>query len=327
MLIANPIYDSVFKYLLEDLDIARELLSVILDEEIISIEVKPQETSAELRGESLTVFRLDFKAIIKTANGENKKILIELQKAKHFLDIMRFRRYLADNYQKEDYISAEQLNSPLPIVTIYFLGFKLNNGLPAIFNVKNQIRDVISGEVLVNYPKEPFVELLNHESYTIQIPLLTDSIQSRIEKVLVVFNQKYVDDDKHELNYQSISDDPLVNKMVNRLTRAIADDELRKIMNLEDEMDKTFNRVVREKDKVIEEKDKELEVQAKELEVQAKELEVQAKELEVQAKELEVQAKEIEVQAKEIEERDKKLEEKDSYIAELLKKLSQNQSN
>jgi hypothetical protein len=30
ILIANPIYDVVFKYLLEDIDIAKELLSTIL---------------------------------------------------------------------------------------------------------------------------------------------------------------------------------------------------------------------------------------------------------------------------------------------------------
>jgi hypothetical protein len=30
LIIANPLYDVVFKYLLEDIDIARELLSTIL---------------------------------------------------------------------------------------------------------------------------------------------------------------------------------------------------------------------------------------------------------------------------------------------------------
>ena len=50
MIIANPIYDVVFKYLLEDIDIARELLSTILGEEIIGLEVKPQETAMENQG-------------------------------------------------------------------------------------------------------------------------------------------------------------------------------------------------------------------------------------------------------------------------------------
>ncbi|MGH9841342.1 MAG: hypothetical protein ACREEM_21520 [Blastocatellia bacterium] len=62
MLIANPIYDSVFKYLLEDADVAREFLATILGEEIVSIEVKPQETTAESADYGVNIFRLDFKS-------------------------------------------------------------------------------------------------------------------------------------------------------------------------------------------------------------------------------------------------------------------------
>lgn len=87
MLIGNPIYDSVFKYLLEDNEVARELLSVILDEPLISIEVKPQETTTESADHGVNIFRLDFKAVNKTATGERRKVLIELQKAKRLRDI------------------------------------------------------------------------------------------------------------------------------------------------------------------------------------------------------------------------------------------------
>jgi hypothetical protein len=44
ILIANPIYDVVFKYLLEDAFIAKELLSTILGVGIVELTVKPQET-------------------------------------------------------------------------------------------------------------------------------------------------------------------------------------------------------------------------------------------------------------------------------------------
>ena len=81
MIIANPIYDVVFKYLLEDIEIARELLSTILGEEVVSLDVKPQETAIENTASSVSILRFDFKAIIKTKTGEHKKVLIELQKA------------------------------------------------------------------------------------------------------------------------------------------------------------------------------------------------------------------------------------------------------
>ena len=47
MLIANPIYDAVFKYLLEDIEIAREFLSTILNEPISALSIKPQEATIQ----------------------------------------------------------------------------------------------------------------------------------------------------------------------------------------------------------------------------------------------------------------------------------------
>ncbi|MBF0100249.1 MAG: hypothetical protein HQK77_05005, partial [Desulfobacterales bacterium] len=43
MQIANPIYDSVFKYLMEDISIANMFLSSIIGEEIEIITFSPQE--------------------------------------------------------------------------------------------------------------------------------------------------------------------------------------------------------------------------------------------------------------------------------------------
>jgi len=43
MRIANPIYDVFFKYLMEDLEIARRLLSAIISEDIVELTVHPQE--------------------------------------------------------------------------------------------------------------------------------------------------------------------------------------------------------------------------------------------------------------------------------------------
>ena len=255
MIIANPIYDSVFKYLLEDLEIARELLATILSEDIDYIEVKPQETTTKLSSSTINILRLDFKAVIKKANGEQYKVLIELQKAKHLLDIMRFRRYLGENYLKEDTVLTDNgvtESKPLPIVTIYFLGFAMAKGYPSVFKLNHRLVDVVSGEEIINRPKEPFVDLLNHESYTIQIPLLEDVLQTPIERVLMIFDQKNLTDDKHKLNYQSETSDPLVKKILNRLTRAAADQELLRTMEVEDEVENTIAKLLREKDNIIE---------------------------------------------------------------------------
>lgn len=41
--IANPIYDAVFKYLMEDERVAKTLLSALLQREVVEVEVRKHE--------------------------------------------------------------------------------------------------------------------------------------------------------------------------------------------------------------------------------------------------------------------------------------------
>jgi hypothetical protein len=309
--IANPIYDTVFKYLLEDLDIAREMLSVLLGRDIIHIEMKPQEVQAEISSESLTVFRVDFKAIVRLSDGRHEKVLIELQKAKHLLDITRFRKYLGDNYQRSDLITLPDgtvQEVPLHIVAMYFLGFTLSDHYPKVFKSKPVFTDVITGEVLDEGAQVPFLDLLHHESFVVQIPRLDEGDQTRVEKILSVFNQEQVlEDDQHRLRFIKPTDDPLVERMVYRLLRAVADDDLRKRMDVEDEVENTIFRLIRERDLVIESKEKA---------ISEKEKTISEKEKTISEKEKTISEKE-----KTISEKDKAIEEKDALIAELMRRL------
>ncbi|MBF0103334.1 MAG: hypothetical protein HQK77_20730, partial [Desulfobacterales bacterium] len=47
MQIANPIYDSVFKYLMEDISAANVILSSIIGEEIEILALSPQEFTTD----------------------------------------------------------------------------------------------------------------------------------------------------------------------------------------------------------------------------------------------------------------------------------------
>ena len=53
--IANPICDTVFKYLMEDERIARTTLSALMKEEIIRVEVRPHEYTNGLNHNSIIV--------------------------------------------------------------------------------------------------------------------------------------------------------------------------------------------------------------------------------------------------------------------------------
>ncbi len=269
MIIANPLYDVVFKYLLEDIDIARELLSTILGEDILFLEVKPQETVTEVSHDgSIRIIRFDFKATIELATGELKKVLIELQKLKQAFDVMRFRRYLGDNYSKEDDIilgDGSLIKMPLPIVTIYILGFDLMKLTNPVVKINREYKDMLTGKTIDGI-KEEFIELLTHDSFVIQARRLPPDTKTKLERVLQIFNPKFKTNDRHKLDFTGNTDDPIVQKMVNRLQRAIVSDEVRHNMDVEDEVYRILEREAKkaaaetaaEKDLIIAEKDQAL---------------------------------------------------------------------
>ena len=306
MIIANPIYDVVFKYLLEDIEIARGLLSTILGEEIVSLDLKPQETASENPSGSVSILRFDFKALVRTKTGELKKVLIELQKAKQVFDVMRFRRYLGDNYRKEDDVLNENNEiekRPLPIVTIYFLGLPLDNIKSAVVKVNREYHDVVTQEVLD--VKEDFIELLTHDSYLIQIRQLVGKSKTKLEQVLRVFSPEFKTKDKHQLEFLGDLNEPLVKKMVERLGRAIASEDIREKMDVEDEIDRIFERELKklatEKDKIIAEKDQELEAKDQELEAKDQELEAERQKAEAERQKAEVERQKAEELLRELE--------------------------
>ena len=290
MIIANPIYDVVFKYLLEDIEIARDLLSTILGEEVVSLELKAQETASENTW-NIQILRLDFKAVIKKKDGSLFKVLIELQKSKQVFDVMRFRRYLGDNYRKEDQILDKDglaVFRPLPIITIYFLGFLLNNVPSGIIKVKREYVDAVTEEILG--VKEDFVELLTHDSYMIQLGRLPLESCGKLDRVMQIFSPMYQNKlNKHQVDFQGDIHDPLVRKMVERLGRAIASDEYRDKMDVEDEIDRIFERELGKKDLVIAQKDKLLDKTVKRFEKSKKQVESAKKELENANKRIEIE--------------------------------------
>ena len=70
MLIANPIYDVVFKYMMEDLAVAKLFIGTIISHKVLDIKPQPQEKVMSLRDGGLTVYRLDFVAEIETQEGD-----------------------------------------------------------------------------------------------------------------------------------------------------------------------------------------------------------------------------------------------------------------
>ncbi|MDR1730206.1 MAG: hypothetical protein LBR52_06050 [Prevotellaceae bacterium] len=268
MYIANPIYDSIFKYMLEDNKVAKVFISAIIGEEILELDFNPQEYSTEIASASkgsLTVCRFDFSAKIRTENGF-KTVIIELQKAKYSSDLMRFRRYLGVSYQNKDNSYDEKQEKARQIYCIYFLDYGADLPARPVLRVDYKMEDISTGD---EFPATgEFVSGLHHRSWIVQIKQLKQRRRNDLEKLLGIFDQSNITDTNHILNVEEDSFPEEFQQIIRRLRKAAEDPGKRRSMDLEDDIVKELQdleRKIEEKDKTIEEKDKTIEENQKKL--------------------------------------------------------------
>jgi hypothetical protein len=300
MIIANPIYDTVFKFLMEDLSIAKTIISVIIGEDIVDLSVKPQEETTFSEKYFLTVFRLDFKAIIKTVDGTEKKVLIELQKSKNSFDLQRFRHYLGKNYSTPDDLDGYRVS--LPIVPIYFIGFPLT--IPSsVLKIGRTYEDLSSGEIIDK--KDDFIESLSHDSFVVQISKLHGEMKTKMERILSIFNQKWIFDEDRKWLLQYDEDnkdlDEETRKILKRLSIAAESNQVKEQIKAEETFDDSMDRALRMKEIVIEEKEavieqKEAVIEQKEAVIEQKEAVIEQKDIELKEKDLKLLEQQIELE-------------------------------
>ena len=274
--IANPLYDVVFKYLMENTHVASYFIETFIVEKIEGLTMLAQDipvfkwsrkyakfqlTSEDIeRLRQITVIRLDFVATIKTEDGGYKKVLIEIQKARDTADVERFRTYLSQHYKRTDTITVDNRveTAPLPIITIYMLGFNLHESDAIVLRVGRSCHDMIKDETV--HVKIPFVELLTHDSYMIQLGRITGKMRTRMEKVLSVFEQRYFIDNKRKTvkKYPHETDDRNVQLMLEILQYVSTDPEKQAEIDLEWASHDVLNRLVVDREKMIKTQGKKL---------------------------------------------------------------------
>jgi len=297
MIIANPIYDVTFKKLMENNRVARYLLGTILKCDIISLEqsateytVDPEELP-ELSEKlpAITLTRMDYAAVIRTKDGAEKEVLIEVQKTLNKGDIVRFRRYLATKYK----------NSELELISIYILGFNLDVESPA-FIARPDCHDLLTDEIILTDDK--FVKDLTHTAYFIQTLRIEASERSPLHKVLSIFEQRhFVNGGTYNKTIKYATIEPDLKELVDVLQYVAGDETLQAELEKEEYntqwLDDYFgDRDRREADLVltIEESKKALEESKKDLEESKKDLEESKKDLEESKKDLEESKKDLE---------------------------------
>ncbi len=258
-LLANPIYDSAFKYMMQNERAAKVLISNLLEKDVDELHLLTNDTPI-IEREELKILRLDFSAKIRDREtGVSEVVTIELQKA--FLDseVMRFRNYLARQYAdmkntdkqirdtirknketgKYEHVTTEDV-VPLHIIAIYFLG----NGFEDILGKENPI--IYNYAHPVGIDKKPipaildtlFFRALTHDSIIIRINCLKQNAKTKVEQMLEVFVQDNVSSSSNQVleinNLDAKSEE--FRELARPLIYAASDSDVRKKMDMEDEI-------------------------------------------------------------------------------------------
>ena len=304
--VANPIYDSVFKYIMEDERIAKTMLSALLKKEVVNVTVRPHEYSNTTR-DTLSMFRIDFAATVREREGNEIKdriVLIELQKTWLNTETLRFRQYLGAQYSNKNNIrEAEDKGFAYPMVAVYLLGHRVGNITEPIVYVNHDVFDY-NGNVVEDGNMEPFVESLTHNSIIVQIPLLHGNVNNRLEKVLSVFDQTLVDGDTQQvlkIDEDKFADDNDMLYVLHKLTAAAANSEMRQDMNVEDEYYKAIedrDTAIMQRDKMLKERDCKMAQMDERLSQQSEQLSQQSEQLSQQSEQLSQQSEQLRNMAK-----------------------------
>ena len=236
--VANPIYDCVFKFLMEDERIAKTVLSALLKKEDVSVEMRRHEHPNVTR-DKISMFRIDFAAQVKEDDGTVRLILIELQKTWVDTETLRFRRYLSAQYNAEENMvkEGELKGYAVPMIAVYLLGHRVGDIDKAVVYVTHNAFDY-DGKVVEGGMQDPFINSLIHDSIIVQIPLLHGKINNRLDRVLSVFDQSQRDAKNQQivcLDEKEYAGDSDMMYILHRLGLAAMDADVRQEMNDEDE--------------------------------------------------------------------------------------------
>ena len=303
MIIANPIYDTVFKYMMSDSKVAKTFLSAIIGEKIVELDftsteytLRPgvEKSQIDRTLEQITVCRFDFAAKIEIESGAYKTIIIELQKAKFATDIMRFRRYLGTMYQSKENTSDKHRLKARQIYCIYLLNYEIDLSDSPIIKVDYTVSDLTTGEELDR--KNEFIASLHHKSWIVQVRQLKEKRRNELENLLSIFDQDNITDDKHILNIDERQFPEAYQHIIRKLREAYESRQVQEEMQMEDDYINELRinaEIIAEKDKTIEEKDKTITESKKTIEEKDKTITESKKTIEEKDKTIEDQQQRI----------------------------------
>lgn len=250
MTIANPLYDTIFKKLMENDRAAKFFIGTLLEQNIHALQVITQEFpnpkdvdkssavtigSKDQQSQEVSAkdfFQLDFIATILTDTGEPEKVHVEIQKIKNFIEPKLLSNFQAVHYNRKGTFDYEKRK--LPSITIYILGFNLPDIESACIKLEQTYEDLISNK-RINH-KIDFIEKLSQDCYIVQVNRITDRFETSLDKLLSVFEQSnFLDGRKLMKDFNHAIDEENIKLMIDILHHASIDPEQRKMMEVEEE--------------------------------------------------------------------------------------------
>lgn len=302
IIIPNPIYDVVFKYLMEDMESATIVLSTLINQKIKNLklepithaEKRPNLTQAEIQDpktkEDIRLFHLDFTATVELPDGTEEVIMIELQKASLPDDILRFKRYISKNFQRKLEVERphptsgglEIVEKPLRLIPIFILNFRIENEVNDLLIQTSRIKNGVFKNKTLG--ENFFIDHLSYDVWIVQLPNLQyiteedyagDEYKEKLYSLLKLFDQKSkVKGNEHRLRFIRRFFPGFLDRVIKRLQAAsINNQELEEQMQIEDDYlkilikrDNTISALEMKLEQVIYEKDQVISEKDKEIE-------------------------------------------------------------
>jgi hypothetical protein len=132
---------------------------------------------------------------------------------------------------------ALEYRGSLPIITIYILGYKLEDLPYMAVTVDRHVFNSVNKEKID--VKSFFIEHLTHQSHIIQVRRLPEKRQTRLEQFLVLFNQAWCTEQKSIIDLQDIAEE--FSDIAKYLQGPVFDEQFRRNLLAEEELDTIFD--------------------------------------------------------------------------------------
>jgi hypothetical protein len=203
MFAANPMYDVVFRFMMEDNEVAKKFISTIIGEDVVELDFKP---------DNLPVCCLYFVAKIRTGKNTFKTVTIELQKAKLANDTIQ----------------------PQLRYSIFLLTHDIECQDRLVIELNHQITDLTTGEVIsCKEGENDFIDFLCPRSWIVQLSHLKEHRRNDIEIMLSIFSG---DPTKHKIDLNEDDYPDAFHPIIRRLAAAYATPQMEERMYTEDEI-------------------------------------------------------------------------------------------